>query len=75
MDGWITEFYITFAKVRPNKQAGITVMRRITLVARMKLPSNMAAPGNEPRSRGQELRMLTTELRPQAPILVLLCMR
>ena len=41
-------------------------MRRMALVARMKLPSNMAAPGIEPGSRGYEPRMLTTRLRPQA---------
>ena len=43
MDGWMREFNVTFAKVRPNRQAGTTVMRPTALLARMKLPSNMAA--------------------------------
>ena len=51
-DGWMREFNVTFASVRPNRQAGTTVMRRTALVARMKLPSNMAATGIEPGSRG-----------------------
>ena len=46
------EFNVTFAYVRPNKQAGTMVMRWMALVARMKLPSIMAAPGIEPGSRG-----------------------
>ena len=37
----------------------------MALVARMKLASNMAAPGIEPGSGGKELRMLTTEPRPR----------
>ena len=37
-------------------------MRRMALLTRMKLPSNMAAPGIEPGSRGQEL---ISELQPQ----------
>ena len=36
------------------------------VVARMKLPCYMAAPGIEPGSRGQEPRMLTSDLRLQA---------
>ena len=52
MDGWMREFNATFAYVRPNRQAGTTVMRWMALVARMKRPSNMAAPGVEPGSRG-----------------------
>ena len=27
MDGWMREFNVTFAEVRPNRQAGTTVMR------------------------------------------------
>ena len=38
----------------------------MALVARMKLPSNMEAPGIEPGYRGLELRMLTQEPLPQA---------
>ena len=34
----------------PNRQAGTTVMRLTALEARMKLPSNMAAPGIKPGS-------------------------
>ena len=49
---WMREFNATFAQVRPNRQAGTTVMRWTALVARMKFPSNMAAPGIEPGSRG-----------------------
>ena len=45
MDGWMKEFNITFAEVRPNWQAEITVMRWMALVTRMKLPPIMAAPG------------------------------
>ena len=52
MDGWMDELNVTFTKVRPIRQAETTVMRRMALVARMKLPSNMAAPGIEPGSRG-----------------------
>ena len=52
MDGWMREFNATFALVRPNRQTGTTVMEQKALVARMKLPSNMAAPGIEPGSRG-----------------------
>ena len=47
MDACMREFYITFIFVRPDRPAGTTVMRRVALVARMKLPSNMAAPGTE----------------------------
>ena len=39
----MTEFNITFAKVRPNRSAGTMVLRMMALVARIKLPSNMAA--------------------------------
>ena len=35
--GWIREFNVTIALVRPNLQAGTIVMRRMALVARMKL--------------------------------------
>ena len=52
MDGWMREFNVTFASVRPNRKAGTTIMRLMALVTRMKLPSNMAAPGIEPWSRG-----------------------
>ena len=52
MDGWMREFNATFAKVRPNRQAGTTVMRGMALVARMKHLSNMAALGIEPGFRG-----------------------
>ena len=52
MDGWMREFTITSAKLRPNRQPGTTVMMWMALVARMKLPSNMAALGIEPGSRG-----------------------
>ena len=48
----MTEFNITFAKVRPNRSAGTMVLRMMALVARIKLLSNMAAPGAEPGSRG-----------------------
>ena len=41
------EFNVTLARVRPNRQAWTTVMRQMALAARMKLPSNMAAPGIE----------------------------
>ena len=49
--GWMREFNATFAWVRPNRQARTTVMRWMALVARIKLPSNMAAPEIEPWSR------------------------
>ena len=52
MEIWTRELNATFAQVRPNTQTGTTVKRRMALVARMKLPSKMAAPGIEPRSRG-----------------------
>ena len=45
IDGWLREFNVTFARVRHNRQAGTIVMRRMALAARMKLPSNMVAPG------------------------------
>ena len=41
------EFNVTFAMVRSNTQTGTTVMRQMAIVARMKLPSIMAAPGIE----------------------------
>ena len=50
MDGWMREFNVTFAQVRPNRQAGTMVMRRMALVTRMKLSPNMAAQGIEPVS-------------------------
>ena len=53
MDGWMREFNITFAQARPNRQAGTTVIREMAIEARMKLPSNMVAPGIEP---GPEVR-------------------
>ena len=49
-DVWMREFYFTFAQVKHKRQAGTTVMRRMALVVRMKLPSNMAAPGRCERS-------------------------
>ena len=51
-DGWMREFEITFTEVRPNRQMGTMVMRRMALVARKKLWSNMAVPRIEPSSRG-----------------------
>ena len=45
MDGRMREFNITFAKVRPNRQAGTMVMTRMALVARVKRLSNMASRG------------------------------
>ena len=50
MEGWMGEFNVTFAWVRPNRQAGTMAMRQMALVARMKLSSNMAEPGIEPKS-------------------------
>ena len=47
MDEWMGEFNITFTKIRHNRQAGTLVMTWMALVARMKLPSNMAAQGFE----------------------------
>ena len=38
----------------------------LALVARMKLPSSMAAPGIEPGSRDKEPKMLSTELQPRS---------
>ena len=52
MDGWIREFNVTFTQGKPNRQTGTTVMRRMAFVARLKLLSNMVAPGIEPGSRG-----------------------
>ena len=46
------EFKIILTYVRLNRQAGTMVMRQTALVARMKLPSNIAAQGIEPGSRG-----------------------
>ena len=66
MGGWMRDFNIAFAQVRPNRQAGTTVMRQMALAARLKLQTNMAAPGIEPGSRGQEPRVLTTRLWPPA---------
>ena len=37
---------------RTSRQTGTTVMRQMTVVARMKLPSELAAPGIELGSRG-----------------------
>ena len=51
LSGCVREFKVIFALVRPNRLAGTTVMRRIALVARMKLPSNIAALGIEPGYR------------------------
>ena len=42
------EFNITFAMVRPNRQAGTTVMWQMALAARVELPPNMVAPQIEP---------------------------
>ena len=47
-DGWMREFNVTLPLVRPNRQAGTTVMRRMAFVDRMKLPSNMTAPELNP---------------------------
>ena len=47
--GRMREFNVTLAQVRPNRQAGTTVMRRMALMARIKLPSSM---GPEVRSPG-----------------------
>ena len=52
MEIWIREFNAIFAQVRPNRQTGTMVMRRMALAARRKPPSNMAAPEIEPGSRG-----------------------
>ena len=60
-DGWLREVIITFANLRSNRQAGTMLMRRMALVARMKLSSGMAAPGIEPGSRGYEPRTITSE--------------
>ena len=46
IEGW--EFNFTFALVRPNRQAGIMVMRSMALVARMKLPFYIATPVIKP---------------------------
>ena len=56
MEGWMREFYVTLAKVRPNKKAGITVVRRMAFATRMKIMSNMAAPRLKPgpEDRGPE---------------------
>ena len=51
MDGY-TGFNVTFDMVRLNGKAGTTVMRSMAFVTWLKLPSNMAAPGIAPRSRG-----------------------
>ena len=51
MDGWMTEFNLTFAKVRPKRQAGTTAMRQKALAVKMKLLSNMVALGIEPGTR------------------------
>ena len=44
-------------------------MRQMALARRVKLPSDMAAPGIAPGSRGTESRMLTSELSALGPIL------
>ena len=46
--GWMREFNVTFAYVKPHRQAGTMVMRWVALAARMKPPSNMTAPGFNP---------------------------
>ena len=43
MEICMREFNVTFAQVRPNRQTGTMVMRRMALLARMKLSSYMAA--------------------------------
>ena len=52
-DGGMDELNIIFPKVKPNRQAGTLVMKRMALVARMKLSSDMAAPGIEPSTEGR----------------------
>ena len=63
------ELNATFIQVKPNRQAGKIVMRQIALVSRIKLFSNMTAPGIEPGSRSgaHGCRALTPELRPMLP--------
>ena len=63
-EGWMREFNVTFTYLRPNRQAGTTIMRRMALVARMKRLCNKVAPGIEPGYRSYELRLLTSELWP-----------
>ena len=44
-DGWMDErVQCNFRLGKGNRQAGITVMRRMALVTRTKIMSNMAAP-------------------------------
>ena len=62
---------VTFGLMRPNRQAWTTVMRWMTLVAKMKLLSYMAAPGIEPspevRSWGCWPLSYSPTLTPQDP--------
>ena len=46
MDGWMREFNVTFAKVRPNRQAGTMVMRRTALVTQAEI-SNITETGTK----------------------------
>ena len=68
MDGWITEFYITFAKVRPNKQAGIMAMRRMALVTRTKIMPNMAAPDSTGQAANGKGNFVASPLAARRPI-------
>ena len=49
-----------------DKLDKVNSIGRMALVASMKLPPNKAAPGIEYGSRGQKIRMLTTELQSPA---------
>ena len=43
-DEWMRGFNVTFALVRPKKQAGTMVLRGMAFMARMKLPFNLTVP-------------------------------
>ena len=58
MEEQINELNNTFTWVRLNRQARITVMRQMALVAWIKLPSKREAPKIEPRFRVYECRCI-----------------
>ena len=70
MDGWIKEFNITFAQVRPSQQTDGGLGNEGNAISgedeTCRNASKMEAPRIESKSRDQDLRMPTSKLFPQA---------
>ena len=59
MDGLMQDFIVTFAQVKPYRQAGTEVINEANGTSGQdKTSSSMAGAGIEPRSKAQEPRLL-----------------